>query len=316
MPKSLDIVIVNWNSGGFLKDCLNSVKAAKSDLFDLSRIIVVDNASHDGSADGLEGIDSSLIVIKNSENRGFAAACNQGARGSRADYLLFLNPDVRLFPNSLSKPVEFLERADNEQVGIVGIQLLDDEGRVGRTCARFPTPLMFLTYILGLDRVFPERFSSHFMREWPHDKTRAVDHLIGAFYFVRRFIFEEINGFDETFFVYLEDLDFSLRTRQAGFYSQYLAGVHAYHKGGGTSDQIKARRLFYSRRSHILYAFKHFTKPAAAAVTLSMLLVEPWLRLGVAVKAGSSEQVTDTLNAYLLLWGWLPELMFHKRKVL
>jgi len=315
MPKSLDIVIVNWNSGSLLKDCLKSVKAAKSDLFDLGRIIVVDNASHDGSADGLEGIDSSLMIIKNRENRGFAAACNQGARGSQADYLLFLNPDVRLFSDSLSKPFEFLEMRDNEQVGIVGIQLLDDEGSVGRTCARFPTPLMFLTYTLGLDRVLPERFPSHFMREWAHAMSRSAVDLIGAFYFVRRFIFEEINGFDETFFVYLEDLDFSLRSRQAGFNSQYLAGVHAYHKGGGTSEQIKAKRLFYTLRSHILYAFKHFGKPAAVAVSLSMLLIQPWLRLAAAVKAGSPKQVRDSLDAYFLLWGSLPELVVNIKKV-
>ena len=98
---SAHVVIVNWNSGAQLRECLTSFAAAAGDDVTLSRITMVDNASVDGSADGLENMGLPLTVIRNTENHGFAAACNQGAAGSDADFLLFLNPDTRLLAGSL-----------------------------------------------------------------------------------------------------------------------------------------------------------------------------------------------------------------------
>ncbi len=97
---TVSIIIVNWNSGGQLGKCLASIAATANDAYRIERIVVVDNASKDGSADGIEKRDLRVCVIRNPANRGFAAACNQGATGSEADYLLFLNPDTRLFPDS------------------------------------------------------------------------------------------------------------------------------------------------------------------------------------------------------------------------
>src|SRR5437660_9499647 len=108
-PENMDrpcihVVIVNWNSGAQLKECLASFAAVASDEVAV-RVTVVDNASSDGSADGLEGVTSvPLAIVRNADNRGFGAACNQGAAGSNADYLLFLNPDTRLMPGSLERP--------------------------------------------------------------------------------------------------------------------------------------------------------------------------------------------------------------------
>ena len=143
MPK-IDIIIVNWNSGKQLHECLQSIGTATKDGSNLGNIIVVDNASVDGSADELQNFNLPLTIIRNNINRGFAAACNQGASESKADYLLFLNPDVQLFENSLSVPIAFMERPENRHIGIVGIQLVDEEGRISRTCARFPTSRQFL----------------------------------------------------------------------------------------------------------------------------------------------------------------------------
>jgi GT2 family glycosyltransferase len=309
MFPTIRIVIVNWNAGLQLWDCLQSIVAANEEGFIVEQVVVVDNASTDGSASGLGDLDLPLHLICNGKNRGFGAACNQGARGSSADYLLFLNPDVRLFKNSLTRPLGFMEQPENEKVAIAGIQLSDASGRVARTCARFPTPGRFFSKMLGLDRLFPQRFPSHFMREWDHGETRFVDHVIGAFFLVRRSVFESLGSFDERFFVYLEDLDFSYRGHQMGWKSVYLATAQAYHAGGGTSNQIKARRLFYSLRSRILYGYKHFGFFSATLLMLGTILIEPFSRLVLAGMRWSLREAGQTVQAYGLLCCALPAIL-------
>lgn len=299
---SLDIIIVNWNAGKQLKDCLLSIIESKHQVIDLQRVIVVDNASCDNSLEGLEKLDLPLKIIRNDTNRGFAAACNQGAKGSSADYLLFLNPDTRLFADSLEKSIEYMGKAENQTVGILGIQLVDESGKVARTCARFPSLKNFLAKIFGLDRVLPTYFKPHLMSDWDHGSTKIVDHVIGAFLFVRRKLFEKLSGFDERFFVYLEDLDFSIRALHEGYTSVYLASAQAFHKGGGTSEQIKAKRLFYSLRSRILYAYKNFKKPSAVILTLATLFIEPFSRMLFGFIRLSLTEVIETIKAYYMLF--------------
>lgn len=305
----LTIVIVNWNAGALLRDCVRSIEVAGQAGFEFGQVVIVDNGSTDGSLDGLEFTDLPLKIIKNTENKGFAAACNQGAQGSRADYLLFLNPDTRLFADSLTVPLAFMEAAQNQSVGICGIQLIDEHAEISRSCARFPTPRMFFSKVFGLDRLFPVFFESHFMVEWGHKENRAVNHVIGAFFLVRRQLFEQLNGFDERFFVYLEDLDFSLRAKKLGWTSYYLADAQAYHKGGGTSEQIKARRLFYSLRSRILYGYKHFTPTQATLLLVSTLCFEPFTRLAFNLLQGAFKSASETISGYLMLFHALPRIM-------
>lgn len=309
MSSTLDIIIVNWNAGSLLQDCLHSIEGTTQTGFKIRQVVIVDNGSTDGSLDGLEFTDLPLKIIKNTDNKGFAAACNQGAQGSRADYLLFLNPDTRLFADSLSVPLAFMEVAQNQSVGICGIQLIDEYEEVSRSCARFPTPRMFYSKIFGLDRLFPGFFKSHFMEEWGHDENREVDHVIGAFFLVRRHLFEQLNGFDERFFVYLEDLDLSLRAKKLGWSSYYLADAQAYHKGGGTSAQVKARRLFYSLRSRALYGYKHFTPTQATLLLVSTLCFEPLTRLVFSLLRGAFKSTAETLSGYLMLYRALPGIM-------
>ena len=128
---AIHIVIVNWNSGRQLQECLASFAAISKDDVSLAHVTIVDNASADGSADGLT-CPAPLNVIRNADNRGFAAACNQGAAGADADFLLFLNPDTQLMPGCLELPMRYLQATEHAAVGIVGIQLLDVE-RGGRT---------------------------------------------------------------------------------------------------------------------------------------------------------------------------------------
>ncbi len=314
MGAAVDIIIVNWNAGRQLRDCLQSIIAVGKDVFELKRVVVVDNASRDGSADGLDSLEPPLSVVRNKENRGFGAACNQGAAGSVADYLLFLNPDVRLYENSLIEPLTFMERPENRDIGIAGIQLIDDTGKVSRTCARFPTPKTYLHKMLGLDRLLPTRFPDYFMTDWDHAESREVDHVIGAFFLVRRSVFEALGGFDEHFFVYLEDLDFSLRARGAGWRSFYLAEARAYHKGGGTSEQVKATRLFYSLRSRILYGYKHFSWASATGLMLGTLLLEPLARLALGAARRSGKGIFETIKGYSMLWSAVPALLQASRQ--
>ena len=307
MPFSLDIIIVNWNTEDLLQDCLRTISDACRDTdIRLGRVRVVDNASTDGSADNLVSCRLPLTLVRNARNQGFAAACNQGAKGSGAEYLLFLNPDTRLLPNSLIGPLSMLAHPAHRRTGIAGIQLLDDMGNTSRSCARFPTPSLFFYKMIGLDRFFPDLCFSHIMTDWDHRQTKVVDHVIGAFYLVRKKVFQDLGGFDARFFVYLEDLDFSLRAFQKGWRTCYLSGFQAYHKGGGASDAVKDIRLFYALRSRILYGFKHFIWINAFLLVLGVLLIEPWTRLGNAVLIKSPGQMRDTLKAYAMLWKDLP----------
>jgi GT2 family glycosyltransferase len=129
---------------------------------------------------------------------------------------------------------------------------------------------------------------------------------MGAFFLVRRTLFERLGGFDERFFVYLEDLDFSLRAKRIGFDSFYLADVQVYHKGGGSSERARATSLYYSLTSRILYAHKHFNAWVATLLTLGTLFVEPVSRLLFAIARRSPSQLADTVRAYALLWRALP----------
>src|SRR6185503_16033407 len=112
----------------------------------------------------------------------------------------------------------------------------------GRTCARFPTPGRFFAKMLGLDRILPGIFPSHFMTEWDHATNREVDQVMGAFFLVRRSAYEALAGFDERFFVYFEEVDFALRARARGWSTYYLTQARAYHEGGGSTKQIRPAR--------------------------------------------------------------------------
>jgi len=314
LATSLDIIIVNWNAGTQLEECLYSIRLAARNGFELLRVVVVDNASSDGSASPLEARELPLTVLRNDTNRGFAAACNQGAQGSQASYVLFLNPDCTLFQDSLDKPIHYLEQPEHAGVGIAGIQLLHPEGGVSRSCARFPTPGHLISAALGLVHLSPLHFPDHRMTNWNHLGTRQVDHVIGAFMLIRRPLFEQLGGYDERFFVYLEDLDLSLRTAELGFTSVYLASAAALHQGGGCSDQAKAMRLFYSLRSRIIYCRKHFAWAPAAGLMAATLLLEPFSRLAYATTRGGVREIGETVKAYAMLLKWLATSTFQQNR--
>jgi len=316
---SLDIVIVNWNTGLQLRDCLESILHCNRTEYKLDRIVVVDNNSTDQSIEDIHTTSLPLIVIKNSTNRGFAAACNQGAANTKADFILFLNPDTRLFENSLSKPLKFMLEANNSKIGICSIQLVDSSNKVSCTCAYFPSLAWYFTQALGLHTLrfkpLSKKLPKLYMTERHADQSGVVDQVIGAFFLVRREVFEILDGFDERFFVYFEEVDFSLRALHEGFFSYFLADVQAFHKGGGSSDQVKPSRLLYSLHSRVKYGYKHFKWLKGTVLLILTLLVEPFSRIFLAIFNLSWIEVRDILLGYLMLIQKLFIDSFGSRKI-
>lgn len=173
---------------------------------------------------------------------------------------------------------------------------------------------MFAAKAFGLNRLPGLRHLNMHLTDWSHTETRTVDHVIGAFYLLRRSLFNSLRGFDEHFFVYLEDLDLSLRIRQEGYSCIYLTDAQAFHSGGGTSSQVKARRLFYSLRSRLIYGYKHFPRTSAWALLFITLVIEPVSRLALALWKGSKKDVFQTLQAYALLIKSLSEVLLFSRR--
>lgn len=306
----ISVVIVNWNSGRQLRNAICSI--AKVDAGLIGDVIVVDNFSVDDSlsfALTLLDLPFCLKVIENKQNMGFGYACNQGAALCKDDFILFLNPDAMLEAGSLSVPRDYMLKQENWDVGICGVRLIDEVGRVSKSCSRFPKVSMFFLHALGLNKLRFFRGFGHHMEEWEHDKTREVDQLMGAFFLVRKGLFDSLGGFDERFFVYFEEVDFSLRAKQAGWRSIYLADAQAFHAGGGTSRQVKAIRLFYSLRSRLQYGFKHFSKLRAWLLLGITILIEPWSRAVLAILKGGAEDIKNVFAAYRMLFKSLPDLL-------
>jgi len=320
MLPSLDIILVNRNSGGELRECLASVARANKTAFCLRRVCVVDDASTDDSATNCREIPLPLEIVRNPEHAGYGASCNRGTETSTADYILFLNTDSTLFADSLDLPLQYIEQVEQARVGIVGIQLLNAEGATSRSCACFPTFGRMISTALGLDRILPSLFPGHQMKQWDHLETRKVDQVMGAFMLVRRTLFQQLGGYDERFFVYMEDLDLSLRMRNLGYSSIYLASARAMHKGGNTARKVQAESLFFGLRSRIQYAFKHFGNLRGCIVAFFVLAMEPASRLVWAAGRGSGGELRALGEAYRRLWaevlsGRLSRAIIHGRLI-
>lgn len=287
------VVIVNWNSGRWLQLCLKSIAEFGESAVD--RVVVVDNGSEDGSAN-VDVKDINLDLRRTGANLGFAKACNLGAAGATAPFLLFLNPDAALCSGSLQSALAFMTGPMGSRVGVCGVRLVGEDGLVQHHTTKYPTPLTLFN--LALLRT-----------PFDHLESRPVGHVIGAFYLIRRELFEELGGFDERFFVYLEDLDLSVRVHKAGWTVHYLSEAVAFHKGGGTSDQVKAHRLYYSLQSRILFAFKHFSTLSGWLVLSATITIEPVARVARALARGSLAELSHTKRGYRMLVSALPAIL-------
>lgn len=294
----VDIVIVNWNSGDYLYKCVETIFTQANDEV-VGHVFIIDNNSSDES---LKKINShkKIVVIENKQNNGFSKACNQGFKLCTSPYVLLLNPDTQLFDTTLSQCILFM--SSHSDIDILGCQLLDDDGEVSYSCARFPTPLRYFYDMTGLSKVAPKIFTpAILMTDWDHKDSRKVDQVMGAFMFMRLSIFERLGYFDEQFFVYYEELDFSKRLYDAGGVSYFDAAIQATHSGGGTTNNVKAFRLFLNLRSRLLYAKKHFSFAGYIFVAFCTYAIEPFTRTIFLLSRGNLKEISEMLKGYRLL---------------
>jgi N-acetylglucosaminyl-diphospho-decaprenol L-rhamnosyltransferase len=301
MRPSIHIVIVNWNTGPYLRNCVASIALSETKDFTIGRVTVVDNASSDGSAEDLNDLELPLEIVRNHRNAGFAAACNQGAADSTADYLLFLNPDTRLFPETLATVTRFMQSEEAVSVGICGVEMVDGDGVPEVSYARFPSPRVLFGEMTGLRHVRSQVFPSHQSTGAEVERSQFVDQVIGAFYFVRRPLFAALGGFDERYFIYFEEVDFALRARRHGSRSYFLKEARVFHAEHVSSDQVRGTRLYHVLRSRLLFAYKHWPGWQANLLLVATLTLELTARLARASVQRSRADLSATLSAYGLL---------------
>jgi len=297
--KLVDIVIVNWNTGNLLRNCLQSI--FRSDLQFINSVIVVDNHSSDDSCKELPD-EELLRVIECDKNHGFGKACNIGSEYAKSSYILFLNPDTIIEEKSITNAIKFMQLEKSVDIGICGIQLIYEDGVVSHSCSRFPSLFNQIVKILGLNKIFPILGAP--MRDFNHLISRNVDQVMGAFFLIRREIFLANDGFDERFFVYFEEVDLSKRVSQQGYSSYFLSDAKAVHIGGGSSQNIKSKRLFYHLRSRILFFKKNHSFIEFLTLLLLTMFLEPLTRILFSLITFSFNEIIETVYAYYKLWKW------------
>jgi GT2 family glycosyltransferase len=294
----LDVVVVNWNSGDYLQKCIQSLFSTNNKNF-INKIFIIDNNSEDSSAQKIKPADN-IEIIWNKENRGFAKACNQGFKLSNSSYILLLNPDTQLLPSTLQDCILFMDK--EPAVDILGCQLLNDEGDISRSCSRFPSPKGIFFDVTGLSKIAPAIFKPGIiMTDWDHKESRYVDQVMGAFMFIRKTIFDKVGYFDEQFFVYYEEVDFSKRIAQIGGKSFFNSNIRSIHSGEGTTSSVKAFRLSLNLSSRLLYAKKYFDFFGVSIVWFCTFFIEPFSRSFYLLFKGRVYQIPDIFKGYRLL---------------
>ncbi|MEO8414882.1 MAG: glycosyltransferase family 2 protein [Ginsengibacter sp.] len=294
----IDIVIVNWNSGDYLFKCIQSVFTKNNESI-IGKVFIIDNNSSDDSLKKI-GKNNRVVILYNQENKGFSKACNQGFTMCTSPYVLLLNPDTQLFDSTLPDCISFMNRTNDAD--ILGCQLLNDDGKVTRSCARFPNPLRIFYDAIGLSKMAPKVFTPAFlMTDWDHKSSKYVDQVMGAFMFMRTSIFEKLGYFDEQFFVYFEELDFSKRLAEQGGKTYFNHKISATHSGEGTTYSVKAFRLFLNLRSRLQYSKKHFSYPGYVFVWYCTFFIEPFTRTFFLLLKGNFKEIKKVIEGYRFL---------------
>lgn len=279
----LSIIIVAWNVRDLLLACLASIHADPSSP--PHEIIVVDNASGDGTAEAVVTRYPAVRVLANRENVGFPRANNQALAHARGRYVLYLNPDTEVGAGTLGACVR--ELAAHPDVGVVGCRLESKEGFVQYEGARNLYRFRHLVYeVLYLHMLFPgsARFDDHRMGQWDHRDDRDVEAVSGAFMMVPRDLAQQIGGLPEDLFMYHEDLSFCLRVQRAGRRVRYLGSVHTVHHRGRSSARSSARlALLEVECKHRFIA--EADGPRWAAAARAVLALRALLRMGLGALA-------------------------------
>ena len=259
---TLSVVIVNWNAGRALDDCLASLFA--STPVGALEVLLVDNASTDGSQARAARDYPGIKILQNAENRGFAPGANQGLEWAVGELMLLLNPDAMLQPSTLSLLVDFMN--EHPEAAVVGPRLLNPDGTVQGSARRDPSPW---TGLFGRDapltRLFPNNPVSR--RELPNlchvgDAPLEVDWISGACLLVRRAAYEQVGGLDERFFLFWEDADWCRRFRRAGWKVYYLPTAVGTHRVGVSRAQRPMRSAIdFHRSAYRFYRKHHLSSP-------------------------------------------------------
>ncbi len=252
---SISIIIVNWNTCDYLRNCLNSIR--QTDESYVQEVIVVDNASKDGSPEMVEKEFPEVTLIRAEENLGFARANNLAMKRAVGSMFALVNSDVIVHPGCLETLATFLDQ--HNDIGLVGPRVIGGDGNLQRTCRRQPNIWNTVCRILALDRIFPDWsiFSGFEMPHWTHERCMEVEVLSGCFCVVKRKAVDEVGGLDEQFFFYAEDIDWCKRLRDAGWKLKFVPEATATHFGGASTSNAPLRYSIEILRATLKYWRKH-----------------------------------------------------------
>jgi N-acetylglucosaminyl-diphospho-decaprenol L-rhamnosyltransferase len=283
----LSIIIVNWNVKNLLRRCLNSLLKSLgygSGPQLTTQLIVVDNASKDGSVAMVRDEFPEAHLIANEENLGFTKGNNQGIALSDGRYALLLNPDTEVVEDAVLQMVAYME--DHPHVAALGPQLLYPDGRIQSSRRRFPQ--LRTAYVEGtfLQPWFRDSsmLKRYYVLDSSDDETQAVDWIVGACLLMRREALDEIGLLDEGFFMYSEELDWCYRARKSGWEVVYLPTAQVIHHVGKSSEQVLPIRHIQFQRSRVLFFKKHHGYWSAESLRLFLLATYLWQMIVEALK--------------------------------
>ncbi len=295
----LSVLIVSWNVVGLLSRCLASIEAqsqpsawpqvrrllSSEDQVDATlEVIVVDNASADGTVTQLRQHFPWVQVLSNRDNAGFSRGNNQAMARSRGRWLLFLNPDTEAQPGSLGALLHFMQA--HPRAGVIGPRLYYPDGSVQSSRRRFPSVMTTFWESTLLEQWWPHNpwARRYRLQDVSDAGVQEVDWLVGACLLIPRAVMQQVGGWDEGFFMYSEELDLCRRIKQAGWQVIFTPEAAVIHHEGKSSEQIVAARHLRFQASKIRYVRKYHGRPAAAALRLFLLAAYAWMLLEEAVK--------------------------------
>ncbi len=290
-PIRLSVIIVSYNVRFFLEQCLKSVYRAGNGI--PMEVFVVDNNSADGSCVMVKNQFPEVILIENLDNTGFSRANNQAMRIARGEYQLILNPDTVVEESTFTKILGFMDT--HPDAGALGVRMIDGKGTFLPESKRaLPTPWVSFYKVFGLAALFPRsrRFGQYHLGYLPQDEVNPIDILPGAFMFIRKSVLEKTGYFDETFFMYGEDIDLSYRIRLAGYQNYYYPETTIIHYKGESTKKASINYVLMFYQAMIIFATKHFTKSNARWFSF-------FIRLSVYFRAGIS-MIRRVINRFMV----------------
>ncbi len=277
----LSVIIVSYNVKNLLEACLRSVFAAAEGLD--TEIFVVDNNSADNSAGMVAEKFPQVHLIANQTNYGFSKANNQALEQASGEYVLFLNPDTLVEKDTLRICVGFMDAKPS--AGAMGVKMVDGAGRYLPESKRaVPTPLVAFCKISGLTALFPEseRFGKYYFGHLDRDKTHRIEVLTGAFFFARKEALDKTGWFDESFFMYGEDIDLSCRLLKNNYEIYYHPATKIVHYKGESTRKSSINYVLVFYRAMAIYAKKHFRGPGTSLLVI-LLFIAIYSRAGLSI---------------------------------